>query len=70
MKKVKKAYFAQEYLDALTPKEREVAEALMAADTREELDAVIKKLCDEAEKEAIEALNKQESSNLPALPES
>ena len=65
---MKKAFFAQEYLDALTPKEREVAQALMAADTREKLLAVIKKFCDEAEKEAIEALNKQESSNPHALP--
>ena len=49
-----KAFFTREYLDALSPRDREIMEALMAADTREKLHAVIKRLCDEAEKEALE----------------
>ena len=50
-----KAFFTQAYLDALSPHDREMMEALMAADTRVKLNAVIKRLCDEAEKEAIES---------------
>ena len=57
-----KAFFAREYLDALSLHDREIMEALMAADTREKLDAVIKRFCAEAEKEAMEALNKPESN--------
>ena len=50
-----KAFFTRAYLDALSPHDREMMEALMAADTRVKLNAVIKRLCDEAEKEAIES---------------
>ena len=50
-----KAFFTQEYLDALRPHDRKIMEALMAADTRKKVDAAIKRLCDEAEKEALEA---------------
>jgi hypothetical protein len=52
-----KAFFTQEYLDALSPRDRKIMEALMAADTSQKLKAVIKRLCDEAEKQTLEALN-------------
>jgi hypothetical protein len=50
-----KAFFTQGYLDALSPHDREMMEALMAADTREKMYAAIRKLCDEDEKKALEA---------------
>ena len=50
-----KAFFTKKYLDALSPHDREMMEALMAADTREKLYAAIKRVCDEAEKKALEA---------------
>ena len=53
-----KVFFTQEYLDALSPRDRKMMEALMAAETRENLYAAIKRVCDEAEKKALEALNK------------
>ena len=55
----------QEQPDELSPAEREAVEALLAVKTDEELSDVLCKvertLFDEAEKEAIEAFNKQES---------
>jgi hypothetical protein len=52
-----KAFFTQEFLDTLSPHDREMMEALMAADTREKLNAVIKRLCDEAEKRPLKLLS-------------
>ena len=67
MKSMQEQKSIQEEPDELTPAEREAVEALLAVKTDEDLSEVLCKvertLRDEAEKEAIEDLNKQESSD-------